>query len=63
LIEEAKVNPFVAKEEPQEIIAETNEPKDESPDAGIGEENEFGAGTVREDEGTAETGAVEKSDE
>ncbi|NOR25008.1 MAG: transcription termination/antitermination protein NusA [Desulforhopalus sp.] len=64
LIEEAKVNPFVAKEEPQEeIIAETNEPKIESPDAVIGEEDESVVGTVSEDEGTAETGAVEKSDE
>ncbi len=62
LIEDAKINPFVAKENPLKDNAEISDPKIESSDDGAGDEEVVPLETVHEDEGTKESGAVDNSD-
>ena len=65
MIEEAKIIPFEAKEDPREDEAETSESESETPDAGADEEDDVPVETAREGEGEGvkEMGTVDNSDE
>jgi N utilization substance protein A len=63
LIEQAKLIPFVAKENPQEDSTEESEPKQEALVTDTGKENDAPAETMHEDEGAEDTGVIDNPDE
>jgi N utilization substance protein A len=63
LIEQAKLIPFVAKENPQEDRTEASEPENEALVTDTGKENDAPAGTMHEDEGAKDTGVIDNPDE
>lgn len=64
LIEQAKLIPFVAKENPQEDSAEASEPEKEAVVTDTGKEYDAPSGTMHEDEGAEDnTGVIDNPDE